>query len=474
MNQIPEHIEEFLTALFSDEINDAETKILREWVNASTENAQLLDTYRKTNFALTFYAHHDQYDVDEAWEKIMRAIHKDSAVRRKTEHFRRMAKQVCRYAAILIPAFVCGVTVMYFYTSSQTAETQKEKEPFYTEYTVPYGSKSLVTLPDNSSIWMNAGSKLRYSSAFNKTEREVFIEGEAYFKVSQNKEKPFLVKSSAVTLKVLGTSFNIKAYPEEDNVETTVESGSVQVLRNVKGQLMDKLILTSGQKATVIKSNATADVSSSSDPTAIPSSMTPQNIIPEKVSEITIVNKNVMTELYTSWKDSRWLIRQESLESLAVKLERRYNIHISFEDTVLKDLSFSGTLRDETLEQVLETIKLSAPVNYTIQENTVKLFASQWIASKDRNLKFAASPGMNGTKANADLTGNDVCYMRISEVLPVKAEAQAQSGDESGAKATLNTLLAARNTGSNTLTADNYGGGANITKKHTQKKFCPR
>jgi ferric-dicitrate binding protein FerR (iron transport regulator) len=382
MNQIPEHIEEFLTALFSGEIRDTEAKILREWIHASAENAQLLDTYRKTNFALTFYAHHDQYDADEAWEKFMRAIHKDPL---RSEHFRRMAKQAYRYAAIFIPAFVCGIAAMYFYASPQTSEMQKEEKLLYTEYTVPYGSKSLVTLPDSSSIWMNAGSKLRYSSAFNKTEREVFIEGEAYFKVSQNKEKPFLVKSSAVTLKVLGTSFNIKAYPEEDNVETTVESGSVQVLRNVKGQLMDKLILTSGQKVTVIKSNADADVLQSLV-TAVPPAKTPQNIIPEKVAENTIVSKNVMTELYTSWKDSRWLIRQEPLESLAVKLERRYNIHISFEDTELKDISFSGTLRDETLEQVLEAIKLSAPVNYTIQKNTVRLFANKWITSKDRNI----------------------------------------------------------------------------------------
>jgi hypothetical protein len=77
------------------------------------------------------------------------------------------------------------------------------------------------------------------------------------------------------------------------------------------------------------------------------------------------------------------------------------------------------------------------------------------------NLKFAASLGKNGTKANADLSNNDICYMRVSEVLLIKAEAQAKNGDDAGAKATLNTLLAARSNGDVTLTADNYGGGAN-------------
>jgi ferric-dicitrate binding protein FerR (iron transport regulator) len=379
MNQIPEYIEELLTALFSGEISDAEAKILREWVHASAENARLLDAYRKTNFALTRYAHHDKYDVDEAWKNMTRILGKTSSHGR----LRRMMKSAYRYAAIFVLAFVSGIAAMYFFAASETQE-EVEAELFYTEYTVPYGSKSMVTLPDSSSIWLNAGSKLRYSSAFNKTGREVFIEGEAYFKVARNEQKPFFVKSSAVTLKVLGTSFNIKAYPEEDNVETTVESGSVQVLRNIKGNLMDKLVLVAGQKATIIKSADTDGLQIPYLPT-VPLSPAQKNVIPEKTAEKTIIAKNVMTELYTSWKDSRWLIRQESLESLAVKLERRYNIHIKFADKSLKNISFSGILRDETLEQVLEAIKLSAPVNYTIQKNTVTLSANKWIASKDIN-----------------------------------------------------------------------------------------
>jgi ferric-dicitrate binding protein FerR (iron transport regulator) len=378
MNQIPEYIEELLTALFSGEISDAEAKILREWVNASAENAQLLDAYRQTAFALTRYARRDRYDADEAWKNMARILGETSP----RDRFRRMMKQAYRYAAIFVLAFASGIAAMYFYTAPGTSD-ETETEVFYTEYTVPYGSKSMLTLPDSSSVWLNAGSKLRYSSAFNKAGREVFIEGEAYFNVKRNEHKPFFVKTSAVTLKVLGTSFNIKAYPEENNVETTVESGSVQVLRNVKGNLMDKLVLVTGQKATIIKSSGT-DSLQIPDLSAVPLSPSRQNIMPEETAEKTIVAKSVMTELYTSWKDSRWLIRQESLGSLAVKLERRYNIHIEFADKSLKNISFSGTLQDETLEQVLKAIKLSAPVNYIIQKNTVTLSANKKVASQDK------------------------------------------------------------------------------------------
>jgi ferric-dicitrate binding protein FerR (iron transport regulator) len=187
------------------------------------------------------------------------------------------------------------------------------------------------------------------------------------------------VRTSTVTLKVLGTSFNVKAYPEEDREETTVESGSVQVLRNVAGQLMSKLILTAGEKVTVIRATQT-DSLTVIQPLSPPAISAAKTVMPEKAAGKTIVTQNVTTELYTSWKDPRWLIEKEPLESLAIKLERRYNVHISFADETLRKISFSGTLKDETLEQVLEAIKLSAPVNYTIRQNQVKLSINKWVA----------------------------------------------------------------------------------------------
>jgi ferric-dicitrate binding protein FerR (iron transport regulator) len=373
VDQIPTYIEDILAALFSDAASDSEVKVLREWLKASPEHEKLLKEYREMHFIMKSYRRDSMYNVEEAWAKVSHAIRSNPSGR-----VRRLALRLSRYAAVFALAFTAGLAAMYFYPRQEEPEMAKN-EVYYTEYTVPYGAKSMVTLPDSSSIWMNAGSKLRYSSDFNQTGREVSIEGEAYFKVAKNAKKPFFVKTSAVTLKVLGTSFNIKAYPEENSVETTVESGSVQVLRNVEGHLSDRLILTAGQKATVIKS---AHIDSMIlDP--LPSSPVPapSGVLPEELAKQTIVAKNVATELYTSWKDARWLIEKETLETLAIKLERRYNVHISFAEESLKKISFSGTLKDETLEQVLEAIKLSAPVNYAIRQNTVRLSMNKWIST---------------------------------------------------------------------------------------------
>ncbi|MDR0756632.1 MAG: FecR domain-containing protein [Tannerella sp.] len=379
MDQIPTYIEDILTALLSGAASDAEVKILREWLDMSPEHGKLLTEYREMNFIMKSYRRDGTYNVDEAWARVSRAIRKNPS-----GSIRRLVWRLPRYAAVFILAFGAGLAAMHFQTRRGNAETE-EKEIRYTEYTVPYAAKSMIILPDSSTIWMNAGSRLRYSSDFNSADREVFIEGEAYFNVAKNADRPFYVKTSAVTLKVLGTSFNIKAYPEENSVETTVESGSVQVLRNVEGRLSDRLILTAGQKATIIKSAANIN-SIMTDPLPLPAAMSPKSVMPKETAEKTIVTKNVVTELYTSWKDARWLIEKETLEALAVKLERRYNIHVSFADESLKRISFSGTLKDETLEQVLEAIKLSAPVNYTVRQNRVILSTNRWLrANHDRN-----------------------------------------------------------------------------------------
>jgi ferric-dicitrate binding protein FerR (iron transport regulator) len=306
MEQIPAHIETILIALFSGEATDSEVKILREWRDASPEHHQWIETCRKTNFILNAYRSSSRYDADEAWKKVALALERKPSRR----VYRRM-KQAYRYAAVFVLAFTAGMGAIRFYRPAQpdAEQTAAERETFFTEYTVPYGSKSMVILPDSSLIWMNAGSRLRYSSAFNHAEREVFVEGEAYFKVARNEAKPFFVRTSAVTLKVLGTSFNVKAYPEEDLVETTVESGSVQVLRNVAGQLMTKLILTAGEKVTVIKAVQT-DSLTVVRPLSPPAIAAAKAVMPEKAAGRTIVTQNVTTELYTSWKDPRWLIEK--------------------------------------------------------------------------------------------------------------------------------------------------------------------
>ena len=346
---MPPYIESIIVNLLSGAATDEEVAELRIWLEQSPDNQIMLNRYRNLDTLLSACQGKGRYQTDKAWLRTKPHLVKKSY----------SLKWFYRIAAAVIIAFASGMSTMYLIKDRPIADEQVlSSNTHYTEYMVPYGSKSRLMLPDSSVIWMNAGSKLGYHQEFNRSQREIFFEGEGYFHVSKNPDKPFYVRTPSVSLKVLGTSFNLKAYPEETDIETTVESGSVQIIGQIDGKHIQDLVLTANQKAVVPRNI--------SDP--------PAENTPREESVRPIVVKNIPdTRLYTSWKDNRWRIEKETLGTLSVKLERKYNVRISFTDDLLKRYSFTGILEEETLEQVLEVIKLSAPINYHVKQNVVTL-----------------------------------------------------------------------------------------------------
>ncbi len=374
MQDKPKHIELIIDALFSGTASESEIERLRCWINESPDNKALLDDYRIIHYLLKIYKQKKRYLPERAWQTNSFLLEQDKKpTLSKSNHFTRW---FYRIACITVLAFTAGMVVMYYFMKPEV-QTLVSSDHF-SEYTVPYGSKAKLTLPDSSTVWVNAGSVLRYHSDFNQVDREVFVEGEAYFQVSKNPSKPFYVRTSTVTLKVLGTSFNLKAYPDETNIETTVEEGTVQVLSNIEGVQMGELILNAGQKATVARSKTQRAIEQNEEMIQ-KNSVSSEQYEDKNVIQYATVADDVDTEIYTGWKDKRWPIEQESLATLAIKLERRYDVKISFADEQLKRYSFSGVLENETLEQVLEAIKLSAPINYKVSHNQVILTRNKWI-----------------------------------------------------------------------------------------------
>jgi ferric-dicitrate binding protein FerR (iron transport regulator) len=173
-----------------------------------------------------------------------------------------------------------------------------------------------------------------------------------------------LVKTSEITIKVFGTQFNVKSYPEENKVTTTLVKGSVAI--ESKDITKPDTYLKPNQTAVFFKTSLTK-----------PSSHVPQTkakVEPEAslTNDLVIAPISDPTPL-TSWKDQRWVIDSEDLEQLAILLERRYNVKILFIGEGLKNYKFSGILTDETFEQVLKIIQLSAPVQFRIDHNQVVL-----------------------------------------------------------------------------------------------------
>lgn len=236
------------------------------------------------------------------------------------------------------------------------------------EVTSPIGSRASVVLEDGTKAWLNAGTNLSYPKDYGENNRDVFLKGEAYFEVTKNMEIPFVVHANGVNITALGTTFNVKAYVEEENVETTLTEGSVKVEYADEWYGNESVILQPNQKA-VCKIGQNIQVSDLKDVNTIQT---------EKESDIQ--SKNIVivepvedSRVYTSWKDSKWVFKHEKLGNLSRKLERRYGVTIVFEEEGIKNHIVSGTFLDEDLTQALETLKLIAPIQYQIDHKTVFL-----------------------------------------------------------------------------------------------------
>ncbi|HEY9259473.1 FecR family protein [Chitinophaga sp.] len=205
--------------------------------------------------------------------------------------------------------------------------------------------RSQILLPDGSRVWLNAGSKLDYPKQFAlHAPREVTLEGEAFFVVTADAERPFRVHTKTFHIRVLGTSFNVRAYPQEDSAVTALVQGSVEVvLENAGNQVVS---LKPNEKLTVPVQVAATPVESNL--------ATPPPLVIYK-SKLSPVQDSVLTE--TAWVQNKLAFKHLQLEKVAAMLEEWYGVEIGFKDNRKKQLYFSGVFETESLEQVLNALE---------------------------------------------------------------------------------------------------------------------
>jgi ferric-dicitrate binding protein FerR (iron transport regulator) len=227
------------------------------------------------------------------------------------------------------------------------------------------GSKSMVKLPDGSVVWLNAGSKISYNKDFGKEIREVYLTGEGFFDVTKNKEKPFIIHTSSINIKVLGTAFNVKAYPEDKQTETSLIRGSIEV--TIKNRPNDKIILSPSEKL-IVENNEALQKETAKTPSV--------KAVPVSVAPLVSINKLKYsavdsTVAETQWINNKLVFRDESFADLAVKMERWYDVSIEINDPVLKQARLNGIFEKETIIQALEALRISMPFKYDQNGNNI-------------------------------------------------------------------------------------------------------
>lgn len=234
------------------------------------------------------------------------------------------------------------------------------------------GSRSNSSLlPDGTTVWLNAGSKIYYDGDFTGPTREVRLEGEAFFDVVKHIDRPFIVHTSGIDIKVLGTAFNVKSYPEDKTVETTLYRGLVQVFRHEETE-KKAIQLKPNQKLILPKQAANETIKLSEDK-VLSAKETPASFIIDHIDS----TKKENERFETAWLYSRLEFRGDGFEELARKLERWYNVTIVFTDEKVKQLSFNGTFETETLDQAFKYLKEVNSFNYKISNHEIYISSSE-------------------------------------------------------------------------------------------------
>lgn len=207
----------------------------------------------------------------------------------------------------------------------------------YNTIVVPRGGEYKLELADGTLVWLNSDSELRYPVKFVGNQREVQLKGEGYFKVSKNPEKPFRVMVGDMVVKVLGTSFNINAYKDQDNILTTLVSGKVDIQD------------VTGESLVVMKPNQQVDF---------------------RHGQVAV--KEVDVARFVSWIDGKFYFNDMTLENIMSQLQRWYDIEVFFTDEKLKSYPFTGVIRrDLTAERIFEIIEKTTQVKFNIKDKCV-------------------------------------------------------------------------------------------------------
>jgi ferric-dicitrate binding protein FerR (iron transport regulator) len=334
----------------------------------TSDNKRFFERTREIWLSSKAIANPKGFDHRKGYQRFISSVNK-TAVENGELSVKTMVFSLPRVAAIFAFAFGLGVLVHYF-TKELTSGSEVIVQQ---EITVPLGSKSKVKLPDGTIVILNAGSKLTYKTNFGKTNREVWLEGEGYFSVAKDKKRTFIVKTGYLDIKALGTEFNVKAYPNEKRIQTTLVEGSVKIEKTYRASSAEtnenSVILKPKQRYTYVI-DSKKDVFTKANDVVVKKGKKDQKTgaIEPKIG---ILYNNIDPIPDISWKEGRWVIAQEQLGELATKLERRYDIKINFADENLRLFRFTGTLQDESIEQVLKVISLSAPIVFEIQGKEV-------------------------------------------------------------------------------------------------------
>jgi transmembrane sensor len=335
---------ELLSKYLAGECTEAETKEVEAWVKSSAENKAQLKQYKEI-WTASEKDIAPEPDTAKMWSSILSRIEAGPVVK-PTVHpvnIKPIAagdgrvvpiwRQYRKLVAILLAIFLLAVSA-YMVSGSYRGKSAE-----LVERVTGTDQKTEFLLADGTHVWLNENSKLHYPVTFDDTIRTVYLEGEAFFDVAQNKQQPFKILAGKAVTQVLGTSFNVKALPKESEVSVTVISGKV-ALSDV-ANTSNSLLLEKGEKGIFDRNEAKMIKEKNNDPN------------------------------FLAWQTGVLGFRNASLSSLNAVLEQYYKVDIIVADQAVNDCRVTATFDNLSLDEVLEVLKLTLDISYTRKGNKI-------------------------------------------------------------------------------------------------------
>jgi transmembrane sensor len=298
-------------------------------------------------------------DGNEEKEHLVSLLNADDPKKQKVYGIHKIAKLFLIAASVIL--VITSVVLLYFENSKM--KTLIATIPKKKEIVTKNATKTNLVLPDGTKVWLNSDSKLSYDNTFGNIVREVVLTGEAYFDVTKNANKPFIIHTRKMDIKVLGTAFNVRCYPDEKKVETSLLRGSIEV--TLKDRPTEKIYLKPNEKLTLIDEPVV--VSSIKN---VVKKLSHETVIPEPMVAISHLTYSALDNsvIETSWLQNKLVFKSETFEGVAKKMEKWYNVSIVFSDESVKNLHFTGIFEKETISEALSAMQITTPFHFSINK----------------------------------------------------------------------------------------------------------
>lgn len=342
-----------LARYMAGECSRQEEQEVEEWAKKNTDNAQKLVEFRRIwNMSKETDQDYEEFDAGAGWGKLVSRLSREEALKSASgkENYGSIqtvrtsihstARQFMRFAAIFL---ITGLAGFLVYQNLYRAEPATE-QPTLREISTDRAQRVNLTLSDGTKVLLNAESTIKLPAHFHPDIREVFLQGQAYFNVAPDPEKPFLIHVSGTKIRVLGTSFSIRSYPEDVQVLVAVKEGRV-IFEADNARDSQKAILTKGHLGRY-------------------------HLDTQKIESGQLEN----IDRYLSWIDGHLRFDETSMYDVAVALERRYDVRVTFTDEEIRYMKVTAFLKSRSIKNVLNVITRSLHINYSLNDDRVMFF----------------------------------------------------------------------------------------------------